>query len=329
MPPTHGAIDRPSSNTARARFVVEGLAVAYIVVLLTPYAFGKIVQSQFSNRADPYKSEIRVGDLSSIELMWDLYGRAPLYETMLGGIEALCILLVFFRRTRPIGALLTLATMANVTAMNLAFGIGATFNAATLAIAALLLCVLYFPVYREWLSIPEMPAVPLSRNWSRAALAMKSLLLLISLAGAIGIWANVIRPLTAMRGDLYGRWKVESLEGNPPGGNGVEPLAAGQVIMLNKMNVLAVRTGDDFRFGDYHEDDQKRTLDLSVYRITEDDLEKLPPPGRLAERRKALITYPLGYALHGQIERLATNRAIARFKSGGDSSAFVATLRRE
>ncbi|MGI9140313.1 MAG: hypothetical protein ACR2GJ_04290 [Gemmatimonadaceae bacterium] len=51
---------------------------------------------------------------------------------MLGVIEAVCVMLVFFRRTRPLGALLTLAVMPNVAAMNLAFGTGATFNAVTL-----------------------------------------------------------------------------------------------------------------------------------------------------------------------------------------------------
>jgi hypothetical protein len=116
--------------------VVEGAASVNILLVLSGYAFAKIVQSQFANRGDPYKAEIRVGDLPSVELLWALYARAPMYETMLGVIEAVCVMLVFFRRTRPLGALLTLAVMSNVAAMNLAFGIGATFNAVTLAIAA-------------------------------------------------------------------------------------------------------------------------------------------------------------------------------------------------
>jgi len=309
--------------------VFEGLSVAYIVVLLTPYAFGKIVQSQFSNRTDPYKSELRVGDLSSVELMWALYSRAPLYETMLGCIEALCILLVFFRRTRPIGALLTLATMANVAAMNVAFGIGATFNAVSLALAALLLCVLYFPVYREWLTASNTPVASFGRNWDRAGLVIKTLLLVGALGAAISLWASLIRPLTAMRGGMYGAWRIESVEGMPPGGNGVAPLAVGQVIMLNKMNVLAVRTGDEFRFGHYKEDDQQRTLDLSLYRVTENDLDALPPPGRLEERRKALQAYPLGYDLRGKIDQPRADRAVVRFRSGADSAEFVTVLRRK
>lgn len=139
--------------------------------------------------------------------------------------------------------------MTNVAAMNLAFGIGATFNAVSLAVAAMVLCVLYFPVYRDWLTISNVPAASFGRNWNRAGLAIKTLLLVSALGGAVALWVNLIRPLAAMRGELYGRWTVESVEGNPPSGNGVLPLAPKQVITLNKMNVLAVRSGDDFRFG--------------------------------------------------------------------------------
>lgn len=322
------ALNKPRSTSAVLRALLEGLSVAYIIVMLSGYAFIKIVQSQFANRTDPYKAAMRVGELPSVELLWALYARAPMYETMLGLIEALCVLLIFFRRTRPVGALLTLASMVNVAAMNLAFGIGATFNAVTLAVAAVVLCILYYPVYRQWLSTAHTSHISFGRNWDRAALALKTLLIIGAVTSTGGIWLNLIRPLAAMRGDLYGSWRVESIEGTAPGQNGVAPLGPGQVIMLNKMNVLAVRSGDDFRFGRYEENDEQRTLDLSLYPITAEQLDELPPPGKLAERRKALDGHPVGYSVHGTIERPAVDRAIARFRAS-DSSVFVTHLRRE
>ena len=119
------------------------------------------------------------------------------------------------------------------------------------------------------------------------------------------------------------------MNGTAPGNNGVMPLAPNQVIMLNRMNVLAVRAGDDFRFGRYEENDQQRTLVLALFRVTENDLNKLPPSGQLDARRKALERYPLGFNVHGKIEQLDAGRAVARFSSAADSSTFVAVLRRE
>ncbi|MEO5588412.1 MAG: hypothetical protein ABIS03_02410 [Gemmatimonadaceae bacterium] len=99
---------------SRSKRIIEGVLAMYIVVMLTGYAIGKIFQSQFANRLEPYRYEQRASEFSTEGLFWFTYGHAPVYETMLGLVEALCVILIFFRRTRPIGALLPLAVMSNV-----------------------------------------------------------------------------------------------------------------------------------------------------------------------------------------------------------------------
>jgi hypothetical protein len=301
----------------------------YIVLLLTGYAVQKLLQAQFANRAEPWRDELRVGQLPDAGLFWAVYGRAPVYETLLGASEALCVVLVLFRATRPFGALLTLAVMANVTAMNVSFGIGAVFNAASATVAALVLVVRFLPVYRQWLavSIDRSSHVPFGPRLRRLGVGAQSLALLLAITSALVIWARLIRPMERARGVLYGRWAVVS--GDVPSAAGVAPLRPGSIVMFNRLQVLAVRWGDLLHFGRYVEDDASSRLELSMHRVSFDDGLTLPPPGRLEERARALRARPLGYALRGSFSRTSDEQIVLRFPRGADVPPLEVVLRRQ
>ncbi len=286
---------------ARVKRVAEAILAMYMALQLTPYAIGKIFQTQFANRLEPYRSELRVSDFSTEGLFWYTYGHAPVYETLLGLTEALCVVLLFFRRTRPIGALLSLAVMSNVAAMNIFFDISAKFNSIALAVAALLLVILFLPTYKKWIDTfaQDMTDTALSRRALKAGMILKTVLLTLAVAGSMGLtmW---IRSSLASSNALFGRWEVAAIRGTLPSSNNVAPLVPGTVVMFNRLNVLAVRSGELFDFGSYAENDASSTIDLSLRRVSRKESLELPPPGQREARAAALMKYPLGYHLAGK-----------------------------
>jgi hypothetical protein len=288
----------------------------YMALQLTPYAIGKIFQTQFANRLEPYRSELRVSDFSTEGLFWYTYGHAPVYETLLGLIEALCVVLLFFRRTRPIGALLSLAVMSNVAAMNIFFDISAKFNSIALAVAALILVVLFAPVYRSWIATFAAHAndASLSPRALKAGLILKSVLMLLAIAGSIGLTVWIRSSLRASNA-LFGRWLVVSVTGGPTASVGVARIEPGTVVTFNRLNVLAIRSGELFDFGSYVENDASSTVDLSLRRLSQKESLELPPPGQREARAKALAKYPLAYRYSGQFER-AGDRATLNLRDG-------------
>jgi hypothetical protein len=308
-----------ATRYARLRTLIESIAAMYIVALLTGYALIKILQSQFANRLDPFQTELRLAEFSRSSLFWITYAQAPMYETLLGLIEAACVLLVFFRRTRPIGAVLTLAVMSNLAAMNAYFDISAKLNAFSLAGAALILVLLFMPTYRRWIDAraEAQGRFAFGAGARKVGLVLKTLALVVPTVNGLVLLKTLISPL-ASPGVLYGKWLVEDVDGTVPSANGVAPLAPSAIVMFNKMGVLAVRSGESMHFGRYVEHDSTAIIELALYRITNEDRIQLPPPGRFEERARALAAFPLGYQLPGSFERLSDDHLVLQLMNSGE-----------
>lgn len=316
-----------ATRHARLRTLIEAVAAMYIVAMLNLYAISKLLQSQFANRLDPYQTELRLAEFSRSGLFWITYGQAPMYETLLGLIEAACVLLVFFRRTRPVGAVLTLAVMSNVAAMNVYFDISARFNAFSLALAALILVLLFMPTYRRWIDsrAEAQGRFAFGDRVRKVGLVLKTLALVVPTVGSLILLNVFLWPLMST-GSLYGKWLVEGVDGTVPSANGVAPLAPSAVVMFNKMGVLAVRSGELFHFGRYVEQDSTAVVELALYRISGEDYDTLPPPGRSEERARALAAFPLGYQLSGSFERVSDDHLVLHLKNGKEP--LLLSLRR-
>jgi uncharacterized membrane protein YphA (DoxX/SURF4 family) len=94
----------------------------YLAYMLFVYGFVKIIKLQF-----PFPSLIRLtdtyGESSPMGLAWTFIGYSTGYNIYIGGAEVLAGILLFFKRTTLLGALLAMTVMANVFAMNLAYDI--------------------------------------------------------------------------------------------------------------------------------------------------------------------------------------------------------------
>lgn len=128
----------------RARWVEDALHVLlrYSIALgLASYAVAKLYPQQFPPLT-PSGLEVRVGELSPMGLLWTFMRYSAVYSTIAGVMELAVVLLLCFRRTATLGALLCVPVMLNVMLMNLCYGVPVKLYSMATVVSALVL-VLY------------------------------------------------------------------------------------------------------------------------------------------------------------------------------------------
>jgi hypothetical protein len=93
-----------------------------IALGLVSYAVAKILPQQFPPLG-PLSYETRVGELTPMRLLWTFMQYSRPYSFFGGLMESAAIVLLCFRRTATLGALVTMAVMTNVALMNLAYDV--------------------------------------------------------------------------------------------------------------------------------------------------------------------------------------------------------------
>ncbi|AGC48495.1 hypothetical protein MYSTI_07223 [Myxococcus stipitatus DSM 14675] len=110
-------IDRRRTDYVKAHDFLRVYVRYILAVSMLSYGFAKVIKTQF-----PFPNLERLtqplGDLSPMGLLWTFMGYSPGYNLFTGGAEALGGLLLFFRRTTTLGALVVIGVMVNVVALN-------------------------------------------------------------------------------------------------------------------------------------------------------------------------------------------------------------------
>lgn len=128
----------------RGRWAGEALRVLlrYSIALgLTSYAIAKILPLQFPP-LDASTLEQRVGDLSPMALLWQFMQYSRPYAFFGGLMELVVVVLLAFRRTATLGALLCLVVMTNVAVLNYAYSVPVKLYS-TMIVASAVVLVLY------------------------------------------------------------------------------------------------------------------------------------------------------------------------------------------
>ena len=111
---------RSSYNTLFYWFIV--ILRFYLAMMLLGYGFAKVYKTQF-----PEPSLIRLlqplGDFSPMGLAWTYMGFSEAYNIYTGMLEVLGGLLLIWRKTTTLGALLTIGVMSHVVVMNFTYDI--------------------------------------------------------------------------------------------------------------------------------------------------------------------------------------------------------------
>ncbi len=125
----------------REGLILEHLSAFYLSMLLFSYGFGKIFQTQF------YSPEANIlftplGNLDKDIVFWTSMSSSGIYNYFLGMMEIVPAILLVFKRTRFIGALIAFGVMLNVFFINIGFDISVKVLSAFLL---LLSGILIFP----------------------------------------------------------------------------------------------------------------------------------------------------------------------------------------
>ena len=207
---------RRTAYPRAARWLVVGCSFFLGSVLLS-YGQVKIIPTQFGT---PSLERLLTtyGESSPMGLAWTFLGFSPAYQIFAGLMEAIPAILLFFRRTRLLGAVLAVAVLTNVVLINFCFDVPVKLLSSHLlamAIALVLVDVrrlVAFFVGDRAVAAPESAPLFASRRWNIAAVVVGVLLIapsaITEFVQGLGDWKTFgpDRP----KSELHGVYDIES-----------------------------------------------------------------------------------------------------------------------
>jgi predicted DCC family thiol-disulfide oxidoreductase YuxK/uncharacterized membrane protein YphA (DoxX/SURF4 family) len=163
-----------------------------------------------------------LADTSPMGLLWTFIGLSPAYQMLCGFVEVLGGALLLFRRTTPLGALLTAGAMAQVVALNFCYDVPVKLFSSHLLGSAIFLLAPYLPGLMAYLlGLPARPvpvvAADITRPWPRRLRVVAKLV-------AIGVFAVLPVYLSYLMlkqrydldlGPLHGLYAVDTFQVTP------------------------------------------------------------------------------------------------------------------
>lgn len=128
--------DRRRTGYNRLLYWLLVLLRYFLATTLISYGLAKVFKTQFPF---PLLASLddRLGDMSPMKLAWSYMGYSTGYNLFTGTAECIGGLLLFFRNTRLLGALVSMGVMINVVAMNFCYDIPVKLFSAHLFFIAL------------------------------------------------------------------------------------------------------------------------------------------------------------------------------------------------
>jgi hypothetical protein len=208
-----GLLDRGRTDDARLYRFVHSFLRVYVASAMFSYGIQKIIPAQF-----PPPSLDRlvqtIGSTSPMGFLWTFMGASPAYEIFAGAAELLAALLLIARRTALLGALVTIAVMSNVVALNLFFDASIKTYSSHLLLMAVFLAA---PDARKLADffLRRSPEPLFESRWAHVGWLLTGALLV-----ALFVYTGVSETLTFYRetistdrrSPLRGIWNVDALD---------------------------------------------------------------------------------------------------------------------
>lgn len=207
------ALDRKRSHFERAYELFRIYLRYSLAAAMISYGAMKVIQSQF---APPTLDRLVTpfGSSSPMGILWAFMGVSKAYNVFTGAIELASGILLTFRRTTLLGALIAAGAMANVVALNYSYDVSVKIYSTQLLLEAV---VLVAPDVRRLLDVLLFDVRPLFR---KQAFETTSLVVRTSLvAGFIAfVFYDVVETSKVaglgQRSPLRGVWEVNELTDN-------------------------------------------------------------------------------------------------------------------
>ncbi|HSA56901.1 MAG TPA: hypothetical protein VLE53_14415 [Gemmatimonadaceae bacterium] len=193
-----------------------------LATIMLSYGFAKIIPNQMPG---PFLDRLvqPFGEFSPMGVLWTFMSVSDVYQVFTGIGEALGGLLLVFRRTVTLGALLLVAVLSNVVLMNFTFDVPVKLYSSNLLLMALLLAL---PDVRRLLNVLVLNRTATARTltplfaarWTNAAAAVLGIVFI-----AYVMWGNIQGGLSRYREStgpnapklpVFGIWDVEELTRN-------------------------------------------------------------------------------------------------------------------
>ena len=207
----------PGRSDARTRAFLRAWLRYVLAGMVLAYGFAKVFPSQMP-LPEPSLLLTPYGQSAPMKLLWTFMGASPAYEVFCGIAETLGALLLFSRRTTPLGALLVAAVMSNVVMLNLCFGVYLKQLAIHLFLLALFLLAPSVPrLFRALVLGQSVPATrieePFARFPRRGYLGVKAVVIGCILYSQAAMPAHhyFVDSDGAPLPDLYGIYDVEEM----------------------------------------------------------------------------------------------------------------------
>lgn len=220
-------VDRKPRDYSRAARWLELGCCVYLGTFMLRYGMAKLIPTQMPT---PSLSGLvaPLGDNSRMGLLWTFMGASPGYQMLSGAAEVIGGLLLFWRRTRLLGATLVTVVMTNVVLLNFFYDVPVKLFASHLLLIAIGLLLLDAPrllavfVHNRPAPAAELDRMFASRCANIGAQALKLAYLCTVLFFESWHTANHYRAFASARAhELSGIYDVESFVCN---GEALPPL---------------------------------------------------------------------------------------------------------
>lgn len=221
-----------------------------LALAMIRYGAIKMLPSQMTSPPPLGFMTQRIGELTRMRLLWLFTGTSPLYESLVGCAEMLGGLLLLFRRTTLLGALICAANLTMVVILNFCFDVHVKLYSMHLLFTALLLAA---PDLRRLagLLVFNRPVAPREERplFANRRLDWLSRVVLIAFglyslgAGFSYAWETYER-FHPPQPPLYGAWTVEEEPAADPSSGPAASEPVWRTLMFQRAGVLRVEKTD-------------------------------------------------------------------------------------
>ncbi|NML38564.1 hypothetical protein HHL17_15250 [Chitinophaga sp. G-6-1-13] len=211
-------IDRKRKNYDKAQYWVM-VPLCYTLAMATlKYGMAKVFPGQFEELS-LYKLEQPLGESSPMGLAWTFMGYSRGYTIFSGIAECLGGFLLLFRRTRLLGALVCIAVMTNVVALNFFYDICVKLYSGHLLLTALFLIMpdmkrmVRFFILQQPVSITTQYYPVFTTRWKRYvfnSLRYAAVVWVLWYTVKIGIYVDRSYQKRHIKGAIFGTYEVFS-----------------------------------------------------------------------------------------------------------------------
>ncbi|SKA30405.1 hypothetical protein SAMN04488128_103291 [Chitinophaga eiseniae] len=265
-------IDRKRKNYDKIQYWVMVVLCYQLAIVMFRYGVAKVFPGQFA-APSLYKLDQPLGESSPMGLAWTFMGYSRGYTIFSGIAECLGGLLLLFRRTRLLGALVCIAVMTNVVAMNFFYDICVKLFSSHLLLTALFLLTPDIKRLARFF-LTQQPVAATTRyypvfatRWKRYVFnTVRYLAVAWVLWGAVATGISIrqsVKQLTT-EGAIYGTYEVTSFKSLSLPGETTINRPAWRKLYFEKGRRLLIRDDSGVTGGAVRIDIGLRTIETTI-----------------------------------------------------------------